>query len=83
MVVNRTTFSGVPLVAGWYGAGSTSAPGSWSNASGSNVTPTGPGGGVIEWFGANVQQIGVTDDMIYDTINTTRPSGSIAWTRIQ
>jgi len=83
MVVNRTTYSGVPNVAGWSNTGNLSGLGSWSNASGSNVTPTGPGGGGIEWFGANVQQVGVTDQMIYDAINTTRPSGEISWTRIQ
>ena len=83
MVVTRTQFSGVANVAGWSGASSIGGLGSWSNASGSNITATGPGGGAIELFGPNVGQVGVTDQMIYDAINTTRPTGSIAWTRTQ
>jgi hypothetical protein len=79
--LTRSTFSGVPNVGGWSSTGNLSGLGSWSNATGSNVTPSGPGGGGIELIGPNTSQIGVTDQMIYDTINTTRPTGSICWTR--
>jgi hypothetical protein len=70
MVVTRTAFSGVPNVAGWSGATGLGGLGGW-------------GVGAIEWFGANVGQVGVTNQMIYDIINTTRPTGSISWVRIQ
>jgi hypothetical protein len=79
MVVTRTAFSGVPLVNGWSSTGHLNGAGGWIGP----VAPPFQNVGIIELFGANVQQVGVTDDMIYDTINTTRPSGSIAWTRIQ
>jgi hypothetical protein len=64
----RSTFSGVPNVAGYSSTGHLSGLGGW-------------GVGAIELIGLSTAQIGVTDQMIYDTINTTRPTGSIVWTR--
>jgi hypothetical protein len=79
--LHRSAFSGVPNVGGWSSAGNLSGLGSWVNATGSSVTVTGPSGGGIELIGPSTAQIGVTDAVIYDTINTTRPTGSIMWTR--
>jgi hypothetical protein len=66
--LTRSKFSGVPNVAGWSSTGHLSGLGGW-------------GVGSIELIGASISQVGVTDPMIYDTINTTRPTGSICWTR--
>ena len=81
MVVTRTAFSGVPLVAGWSGTavGQRIGAGAWIGT----AAPPYQNVGIIELFGTGTSQSGVTDDLIYDTIDTTRPTGSIAWTRIQ
>jgi hypothetical protein len=52
-------FSGVPNIAGWSNTGNLSGLGGW-------------GVGAIEWVGLSTSQVGVTDQMIYDVINTTR-----------
>ena len=80
MTVTRLIYSGIPNVAGLSGTANKGGLGAWVGGGGppfSNV------GHSIEWYGLNLQQVGITNDMIYDTINTTRPTGSIAWTRIQ
>lgn len=81
--VTRTTFSGVPLIAGFSDGSTPPSPtlcgaGAWAGPG-----PIVSGGvGAIEWFGAGVSEVGITDQMIYDTITYTRPTGSIAWTQI-
>lgn len=42
----------------------------------------GYGIGLLEYFGPQLAQIGVTDANIYSIIETTKPTGVIAWTRI-
>jgi len=69
MQVTRASPSGIPNVAGWSSTGHLSGLGGW-------------GVGAIELIGPSQQQYGITNQMIYDMINTTRPTGSIAWTRI-
>ena len=43
----------------------------------------GYGVGSIPYAGPSVELSGITDQDIYDVINATRPTGVIAWTKIQ
>lgn len=67
MKVKRGFPSGIPNVGGW------------AHTATSIKTPGGYGGGSLEYAGPSARLSGITDAMIYDVINKTKPTGSIVW----
>jgi hypothetical protein len=53
-----------------------------ANVAGYGSPLGGYGVAAIEYAGPSVEQSGITDQDIYDVINATRPTGSLAWTQI-
>jgi hypothetical protein len=60
------------------GAGAAGVP----NVGGYGTTQGGYGFGALEYAGTYTQQVGVTDDDIYQMIERTKPTGTIVWTQI-
>ena len=60
------------------GVGPTGVP----NVGGYDFGIGGYGAGSIEYVGSAISQIGITDQDIYDIINTAKPTGVTAWTQI-
>lgn len=52
------------------------------NVSGYGSSAAGYGVGILEYSGPSLSPGGVTDEDIYATILATKPTGTIAWTRI-
>ncbi|NPU23923.1 hypothetical protein [Bradyrhizobium denitrificans] len=67
MKVKRGAPSGVPNVGGW------------SNKNLAITTPGGYGAGSWEYLGPSTRLSGITDAMIYDVINKTKPTGVTVW----
>ncbi len=59
------------------------APSGIPNVGGYGNPLGGYGIGAIEYAGPQIEQSGITDQDIYDTIVATKPTGTIAWTKIQ
>ncbi|MBR0693690.1 hypothetical protein [Bradyrhizobium lablabi] len=56
-----------------------SAPSGVPGVDGYDGTIAGYGAGAIEYVGSTTQLEGITDALIYNQINMTKPTGSIAW----
>jgi hypothetical protein len=67
MKIHRGSGSGVPNVGGY------------ANKAAGITTIGGYGVGSLEYVGLTSEQWGITDAMIYDVINKTKPTGSTVW----
>lgn len=69
MRVKRSASSGVPNIGGW------------ANKLLGIITPGGWGQGSLAYVNSSTKLSGITDDMIYDVINKTKPVGVTVWVK--